>query len=73
MTIKSRRVDFVLVRRPFSDAFGLDPRVGFPTGAWIITEAGELHVESSGAVTLRPTPLPWSRPSIAAVPSKGRP
>ena len=67
-----RRPDFVLLRRPFTDAFGLSPRLGFPVGAVLATEAGELIVMADGAVEIRPSPLPWSRPSIAAVPSKGR-
>ncbi len=40
-----------------------------PVGAWVLTEDGELQVQDNGTVLPRPTPFPWSRPSIAAVPT----
>ncbi|MGA8891814.1 MAG: hypothetical protein WB493_09615 [Anaeromyxobacteraceae bacterium] len=42
-----------------------------PAGAWIVTTDGELRVEADGTVTPRPTPIPWTRPSVAADPCTG--
>ena len=39
-----------------------------PVGSWICTEAGPLHVQDDGRVVPLASPLPWSRPSIAAEP-----
>jgi hypothetical protein len=40
-----------------------------PVGGWVITIDGELRVEDDGSITPRPTPWPWTRPSIAAIPT----
>jgi hypothetical protein len=60
---------FVFINPHSCAAFGLSPGTSAMVGAWLITEAGELHVLADGTVTLRPSPLPWSRPSVAAIPS----
>lgn len=44
-----------------------------PAGAWVLTIDGELRIETDGTVTPRGTPLPWSRPSAAGMPTSGRP
>ena len=64
-----RPVDFVLVNPRACIAFGLPPGTSAMIGAWLITEHGALHVQADGTVMMRPTPLPWSRPSVAAIPT----
>ena len=44
-----------------------------PAGAWLLTIDGELQVQFDGQVVPRATPLPWSRPSAAGMPTSGRP
>jgi hypothetical protein len=43
-----------------------------PAGAWFVGVAGELRVQDDGTIEVRPTPWPWTRPSIAAVPATTR-
>ena len=62
------RPAFVLVDLRDCAAFGLRPGTAATPGAWIQTEHGELHVQADGTVELRPTPIPWTRPSVAALP-----
>lgn len=64
-----RRPDLVRVDVRARDAFGLHSATHYSCGAWIVTEEGELHVLADGAVMMRPTPLPWTRPSVAAIPT----
>lgn len=45
--------------------------LALPAGSWVVTEAGELQVRGDGSITPRPTPIPWSRLSIAADPCVG--
>ena len=42
-----------------------------PVGAWVCTEEGALQVQDDGTLTPRASPLPWTRPSIAAEPTAG--
>ncbi len=52
------------------DAYGLDVGTSAPAGAWLVMPDGtELHVLANGTVMLRPTPWPWTRPSVAAIPT----
>ena len=64
-----KRPDLVVVDVRARDAFGLHSGSHYSCGAWIVTEDGALRVESSGALTMRPTPWPWTRPSVAAIPT----
>ena len=63
-----KRPDLVAVDLRTRDAFGIHSATHYSCGAWIVTEAGELHVQADGTVVLRPSPLPWTRPSAAALP-----
>ena len=63
-----RRPDLVAVNGRTIDAFGLHSGRHYSCGAWIITEHGALHVMADGTVELRPTAIPWTRPSVAAMP-----
>ncbi len=62
-------LDLVVPQRRAADAFGLLYGQPFSAGAWLVTEHGELIVLPDGTVELRPTPLPWTRPSWAAIPT----
>jgi hypothetical protein len=63
------RPTFVGINGRVCEPYGIRPTDRFPAGAWLITADGsELRVEPDGTVFLRPSPLPWSRPSAAAVP-----
>ena len=68
MITNLKRPDLVAVDVRARDAFGIHTGTHYSCGAWIVTEAGELHVLADGTVSPRPTPLPWSRPSVAAMP-----
>jgi len=63
-----RRPDFVFIHPRACVAFGLPPGTSAMTGAWLITEMGALHVQADGTVEIRPTAIPWTRPSVAALP-----
>ena len=62
-------LDLVVPHPRACDAFGLPYGQSFRAGAWLVTESGELHVMADGQVELRPTPIPWTRPSVAAIPT----
>ena len=69
MTTKTiRRPDLVAVNIRARDAFGLHAASHYSCGGWLVTEVGALRIEADGSVTMRPTPWPWTRPSVAALP-----
>lgn len=70
MTTNFKRPSFVFINPRVCAAFGLRPGTSAMAGAWLVTADGtELHVLADGTVALRPSPLPWSRPSVAAIPT----
>lgn len=63
------RLDLVVIHLCACEAYGLKPGSAFPVGTWIVTSDGtEVSVTESGALMPRPLPLPWTRPSWAALP-----
>ena len=68
MTRIPRRPDLVAVSGRTLDAFGLHTATHYSLGGSIVCEHGELRVEPDGSLFLRPSPLPWTRPSAAALP-----
>jgi hypothetical protein len=64
------RHDLVVIHPCACAFYGLRPGSAFPVGTWLVTNDGtELHVLADGTVALRPSPLPWTRPSVAAIPT----
>ena len=65
-----KRPALVVIHPAACRAYGLPEGTRAPAGAVIITaDATELIAMESGALMPRPTPLPWTRPSWAAIPS----
>jgi hypothetical protein len=64
------RPDLVVLNLHACIAYGLLPGTTLPAGAWLVTADGTaLVVMESGALMPRPCPLPFTRPSVGAIPT----
>jgi hypothetical protein len=65
-----KALDLVVLHPCACRAYGLRPGSAFPPGSWLILADGTgIVVMPDGQVEPRPTPLPWTRPSVAAIPT----